>query len=536
MSLAREPEMLRQEVLARPGGIIAAGHDQTVAAAAALLREGGNAFDAALAALLAACVAEPVLASLGGGGFLLAHNERLGTRLYDFFAQTPCIRRPAVEVDFHPIVADFGVAQQEFHIGMGAMATPGVVRGLFAIHRDLCRLPLAEIAAPALRIARQGVTVNAFQAYIAEVVGPILRSSPGALAVHQSPAVPGRVAVQGEVLCHAQFADALDALIRYGEDLFYTGEMGQRLVTDCRAAGGHLTDRDLRDYRVQVREPLRFTYRGARLATNPAPSIGGMLIAFSLALLESVPLPELGFGSESHLRSLARAMALTQRLRREQAFDGIPDQRDSQRLLSEPLLGEYRRALHEHHVFERGTTQISVIDAAGNLASMTLSNGEGCGYVIPGTGIMMNNMLGEEDINPRGFHRWPTNRRIASMMAPTLMFADDGRALATGSGGSNRIRSSILQVLSSLIDFDSNLDEAVARPRIHFESGQLNLEPGFESSVLDVLRGEFADQRRWEERNLFFGGAHAVMRDGRGRLFGAGDPRRGGVCRAVGID
>jgi gamma-glutamyltranspeptidase len=139
---------------------VAAGHPATAAAAAAVLEAGGNAFDAALGALCAACVAEPVLASLGGGGFLLAWPAHGEAQVYDFFAQTPGRRRDSAEVDFRPVMVNFGVAQQEFHIGLGAAAVPGVVKGLFAIHRDLCRLPLQVVIAPAVELARAGPGVS----------------------------------------------------------------------------------------------------------------------------------------------------------------------------------------------------------------------------------------------------------------------------------------------------------------------------------------------------------------------------------------
>jgi gamma-glutamyltranspeptidase/glutathione hydrolase len=227
-------------------------------------------------------------------------------------------------------------------------------------------------------------------------------------------------------------------------------------------------------------------------------------------------------------------MQLTQDVRRRHiAPDRELDPEDSARLLGAPLLGECRRLLDRYPVSRRGTTQISVVDALGNLASMTLSNGEGSGYVIPGTGIMFNNMLGEEDLNPRGFQRWPENRRISSMMAPSLLFTSEGRAVATGSGGSNRIRSAILQVLCNLVDFGMTLNQAVTAPRIHFESGLLNLEPEREPSVLRALAREFPHQKYWTARNLFFGGAHSVMRDPSSGLSGIGDPRRGGVCLEV---
>jgi gamma-glutamyltranspeptidase/glutathione hydrolase len=164
------------------------------------------------------------------------------------------------------------------------------------------------------------------------------------------------------------------------------------------------------------------------------------------------------------------------------------------------------------------------------MASMTLSNGEGSGYVLPETGIMLNNMLGEEDLNPFGFHQWPTNKRIASMMAPTIALMPNGGRIATGSGGSNRIRSAILQVLINLIDFDKNVTEAVEDARIHFENGLLNLEAGIPDETVSSLTAEFQKHHLWSEKNLFFGGAHTVARDSKGVFFGKGDSRRGGVC------
>ena len=191
-------------------GVVAAGHEVTAEAAAVMLREGGNAFDAALAALCASCVAEPVLASLGGGGFLLAGPAGAAPLLYDFFVQTPRSRAPGNGSDFYPILADFGDAQQEFHIGLGSIATPGCVRGLFLIHRDLCRLPLELITEPARQAARQGVRVNALQQYIATIVEPILRASPDALALHASTLDPGALAAEGETLRQPAMADSLE--------------------------------------------------------------------------------------------------------------------------------------------------------------------------------------------------------------------------------------------------------------------------------------------------------------------------------------
>ncbi|MCU7843592.1 MAG: gamma-glutamyltransferase [Candidatus Thiodiazotropha sp. (ex Monitilora ramsayi)] len=507
-------------------GIVAAGHAETASAASEMLHEGGNAFDAVLAAMLAACVAEPVLASPGGGGFLTAMPTDSAPAVYDFFAQTPGRKLPGNQIDFHPIVADFGTASQVFHIGMGAMATPGFVRGLFTIHRERCRLPLDMITQPAIRLAREGISINHFQALIARIVAPILQATPDALASHASPADPTRLIRRGEVHFQPLLADFFDALQHEGESLFYEGEIGKQLIEDSRSTGGLLQMEDLQDYRVIKREPLKYRYRDTQLITNPLPSLGGTLIAFALGLLQTEKIGELAPGSEGHLRHLSRVMRLTQETRSH-------DHSLMDNILSPETSRHYQTMLRDRGISKRGTTQISIADSLGNLASMTLSNGEGCGYVIPGTGVMMNNMLGEEDLNPGGFHHWQENQRLSSMMAPSLLLTRSGDTIVTGSGGSNRIRSAVLQVISNLLDFSMPLEQAVSQPRIHFEADLLSLEPGIPQESADALRDEFPEQQLWKHKNLFFGGAHTVMRSRKGELVGIGDERRGGVSMKI---
>lgn len=514
-------------------GIVAAGHPATAAAASEILAEGGNAFDAVVAAHFAACVAEPVLASLGGGGFLLARTAHGERHLYDFFTQTPRRRRPAREVDFHPIVADFGTATQEFHIGLGAIACPGSVKGLFRIQRDLGRLPMRRLVEPAVALARHGVRLNALQAYIFDIVGAIYTADPEVLKLFAARRDPTRLVRHGEWLRLPQLADTLEVLAREGEALFYRGEIGQRLVADSRARGGYLDRDDLTGYRVRRRRPLAIDYRGARIYTNPAPSAGGMLIAFGLRLLEAAGASEGRFGSPEHLARLAAVMDATGAARAEVACEADARRR-SARLLGADLLRRYREQVLGRPACHRGTTHISVLDAEGNEASMTVSNGEGAGYAIPGTGIVMNNMLGEEDLNPHGFHAWHCDTRMASMMAPTLLARPDGIDVVLGSGGSNRIRTAILQVLVNLVDHRMPVADAVRRPRIHLENGQLSVERGFAERSVRRLFDAHPGAQLWDGRNLFFGGVHAVARDRRsGLLSGAGDPRRGGVCQRI---
>lgn len=502
-------------------GAVAAGHPETAEAAIRAFAAGGNAFDAALAAMAAACVVEPVLTSLGGGGFLLARPADRAPVLYDFFVQTPRERREASDTAFYPILADFGTTQQEFHIGAASIATPGAVRGLTRVHRTLGRLPLREILAPAIGFAAEGVPVNPLQAYVFSIVGPIYRATPAADALYGSGALQG----EGSLFRQPQLADTLDWLAREGDAPFYEGELAGRLVRHCADNGGHLTQADLSGYRVLERRPLCRAFRGCSVHTNPPPSAGGTLIALALSLLEDEALERGGFGSLAHLSGLAQVMADTGLARQ----DGILERAERHR----GLLDELRRRLRGHPLNGRGTTHISTIDADGNCAALTLSNGEGSGELLPDTGVMLNNMLGEEDLNPAGFNRWPTDVRVSSMMAPTLASCGD-RLVVLGSGGSNRLRSAILQTLINLLVFGMRPRQAVESPRIHLERSVLDIEPGFAPDALERLTAAYPRHRLWSNHNLFFGGAHTVTWDG--HVFdGAGDHRRGGVFRIHGM-
>ncbi len=511
-------------------GAVAAGHPATARAAATILEEGGNAFDAVLAGMAAACVCEPVLCSLGGGGFLLARPAGARPQVFDFFAQTPLKRPPESHRDFFPVLCDFGTVQQEFHIGMASMATPGLAKGLFEVSAVLGRMPLARVLEPAIKLAKEGVPLHRLQAYIFQVVGPIYMQTAGSRAIFESKTNPGQLVGEGELVANPDFADFLDALVQDGDDLFYKGEIAAQVDADCRQYGGTLTRADFETFRVERREPLKMSYGNAQVFTNPPPSTGGILIAFALELLKEVHHRFDHFGSIEHLASLVQIMDLTNEARVASQLHEAPLHEVADRLLSEDLLNTYRSRVAGYPSAYRGTTHLSVVDGDGNAASLTLSNGEGCGYVVPGTGMMLNNMLGEEDINPRGFHAWPTDTRMSSMMAPSLVIEPEGRVTALGSGGSNRIRTAILQVLVNILDFEMNLDAAVRSPRVHFERGLLNVEPGFHDSTILDLIGAYPEHKKWEDLNLFFGGVHTVRGNlSDGDFEGGGDPRRGGV-------
>lgn len=519
----------------RRKGAVAAGHPETVRAAEITLEEGGNAFDAVMAAMVASCISEPVLSSMGGGGFLMARPVGKPPVVYDFFAHTPKAHAPIDAQDFFPVMCDFGPTQQEFHIGRASIAVPGAVKGLFEVIEDFGRMPVKRVVEPGLSLAREGVAINAMQARIFNVVSGIYMSSAESRAIFASKTDPEKLIGEAELFSNVAFADAMEAIAQEGEGLFYRGEMSARVDADCVGGGGALRRRDMESYQVVRRAPLIREYRDTTFITNPPPSSGGLLIAFALAMLDDVVFTDKPHGSADHLMALAHTMGLTNQARLEAEIHELHPADAEETLFAPELLEKYRSEVLGSPAAHRGTTHISVIDGEGNAAALTISNGEGSGYIVPETGIMLNNMLGEEDINPHGFHQWPTDTRMSSMMAPSLLLQPDGQMTALGSGGSNRIRTAILQVLVNLVDFEMSLEEAISSPRLHLEGKRLDMEAGIDFERSETFTKSFDEVKVWQEKSLFFGGVHGVGFDPEKQGFwAAGDERRNGSALIVG--
>jgi gamma-glutamyltranspeptidase/glutathione hydrolase len=497
-------------------GIVAAGHPLTAQIGAKVLREGGNAVDAALGAMLTSFAAEPLLTGLGAGGYLLVAGGGQEPTLLDFFIQAPSDPRAtdalaAADLDaapiaeLEPIDVSFGDAAQVFHIGPASCGAYGVPAGVCEASRRWGTIALAELAAPAARLARDGVALNHGQAYVAEILAELLTSTPESAALW---APDGHVLREGEVLRNGELGDALELLGADGPEPFYRGDIALAVCEWLRARGGWLAPADLAGYRAIARAPATIAYRDRIVLTNPPPSAGGTLLAYALALLDRAQAPPT-------LRRVVEAMAAAHVERTPEFLEGLDDEGFLDRFLQTRL---------------GATTHISVLDADGRACSVTCTNGEGSGVVVPGTGIHLNNVMGEEDLNPYGFHRHPPGRRMPSMMAPSVVMRDDEVELVLGSAGSNRIRSALLQTIVGTVDRDLDARDAVDAPRVHLEAGVLYAEPGIDSGELSAAGAELADEIvRFSELNLFFGGVQAVRRRGH-LLDGAGDPRRGGVA------
>jgi gamma-glutamyltranspeptidase / glutathione hydrolase len=513
-------------------GVVAAGHPLTAEAGARVLREGGNAVDAAVGAMLTSFAAEPLLTGLGAGGYMLVAGPGWEPALLDFFVEAPVRARDGSAAQLQAIDVSFGDAAQVFHIGPASCGVYGTPAGACAAIARWGTVALAELAAPAAALARAGVALNTGQAYVAEILAQLLCSS-GECAALWAPA--GGVLREGEVLRNPELADALERLGAEGTEPFYRGDIAAAVSDWLGERGGSVTHAALEGYEALLRAPARMGYRDRVLLTNPPPSAGGTLLAYALGLLDRRVGPP-GMGE------IVAAMEAAQGERTPEFVEGLGEEGFLERFLADRLGGEVLVPGSDPGSPGHGsdapggatdhlgsTTHISVLDGEGRACSVTCTNGEGSGVVVPGTGIHLNNIMGEQDLNPLGFHRHPAGRRMPSMMAPSVVMRGGEVELVLGSAGSNRIRSALLQTIVGVVDYGLDAAEAVRAPRVHFEDGVVYAEPGID---MDALAGEGRRVVGFHELNLFFGGVQAVQRRG-GELLGAGDPRRGGVAVAA---
>jgi len=478
---------------------VAAGSAGAVRAGIEVLRAGGSAVDAVLACQFASAVTEPVLSSLGGGGFLLHAPAGGEPEVLDFFVAVPGLAAGAAEPRVTTVVVDFAKAgpaasasEQVFHGGWGTVAVPGCLTGYLDAHRRWGSLPLADVVAPAARLARDGVDLSPVQRRFVTLVTELLLITPESRELFDDVVRTGHYATAG-------YADLLDVLAAGAVTGLADPSYAAALLDASRAGGGLLDAVDLDSFHAVLRAPEVAERHGVRMWSNPPPSAGGSIV----------------------LDALGRAL---------DPWHGVDWAR---------VAAAQADAVLAHRApgqVATGTTHASVIAADGSVAALTTSNGSGSGTIVPRWGVPLNNMLGEEDLQP-GVPLAP-GERMGSMMAPTLLAWPDGSRIALGTGGSERIRSALVCVLARLVD-GTDLADAVDAPRVHVGGDhQVHIEPGLSAEDLAGLE-RLADERDWPAvdpwptPNVYFGGVHAVRRTADGTVTAVGDARRGGAAAVL---
>jgi gamma-glutamyltranspeptidase/glutathione hydrolase len=504
-------------------GVIAAGHPLTAEAGARVLHEGGNAMDAAVAAVLMSWVAEPSLTGPGAGGFMLVHTHEGENALLDFFVASPGLEseREAGELTAFDVAFTDEVIQT-FHAGPASCGVYGTLKGVAQAVERYGTMSLADLVEWPAQVARQGLEIVPIQGYLIKILSPILLSTAEGCTAF---APGGQLLRTGDIIRFPELGDLLERLGREGPAFAYEGDVAAAVSDWVLERGGLITRTDLAAYEVIDREPAHARYHGREILTNPPPSSGGILIAYSLDLLERVDRP-------GDLRALVEVMEETNKARTDDFTTALHTEGYLERFMAKDALESVAGRVESRL---GSTTHISAMDAGGGCVSVTCSNGSSSGVIVPGTGIHLNNMLGEEDLNPLGPHRHARGARVPSMMAPTVVLHDGRPEIALGSAGSNRIRSAILQTILNIVDFNLKAENAVELPRLHLERGVVEAEPGVDPRALESLERSGWTVQRWQERNLYFGGVQAVARDPEtGELSGGGDPRRGGAAVVVG--
>ena len=456
---------------------VAAGHPGTTAAGIEILLEGGTAADAAVAAALASCVAETVMTGLLGGGHGIYWDVASGrARGLDCFVAVPGRGGPPQAPELVHLEVPFGEELVHYAIGPASCAVPGVAAGLDALWRAHGRLPWPRLVQPAIELARRGVDFPPAHAACLAMLAPVMTLDAGARIY--SPA--GRLLEAGERLEQPGLVAALEAVADEGAASAYEGTIGRGLLELSRERGGLLTERDLTLYEARWHEPVGVRYLDFTLLTR-----GGLS-----HVPETVPrLPRL-----RGLDATERVLALA----------------DSLRTLDE----------------SGDTTNLAVVDAAGNACVLTTSLGLGSGDFLPGLDLHLNSMLGEVDLVRAPLE---AGERMESMMAPLLAYAADGLVLAAGAAGGTRLRTALLGTVAGILDERLSPNAAVERPRFHAVGTTVNAEPGVDHAALARLETDGWRVRRWPARHHYFGGVSLVSRFG-----AAADPRRDGSAATVG--
>lgn len=498
--------------------VAVAAASQLAADAGRLVGEaGGNAVDCALAAVLVAMISEPGVCALGAGGFVTVGPAGEQAITVDGNVAMPGIGLAPSAFGHRRRVAELayggGVVTT---IGYESVAVPGGVAALGTCWRRYGSVPWDLVVAPAVEAAAAGFPLStASHEYLTHSHEVIFGWDPASHAAVHHP--DGRLLAPGETVVVDGLADTLRILAAEGAETLYTGSLAQVIVADFAEHGGLITAADLAGYTAEVRPAVATRLGRWSIATNPPPSVGGP------ALLAMLELAAAGGGD---LAAVLRAQAAVMRYRAER-LDLAEDLTEATaRLLSE-LAGDGLAGW----LSAPSTVHVSSVDRYGTACSVTMSAGYGSGVIPPGTGIWMNNSLGEEELNRRGFHSIRPGDRLPSNMAPTVARRSDGAVLAIGSPGADRITTALQQTILGVALEDRRLEDAIGAPRAHVELAEGGWRVAHEPGI-DVAGAGFR-ARPFDGLNMYFGGVTAAGWGPERGLVAAADPRRtGGIATA----
>jgi gamma-glutamyltranspeptidase/glutathione hydrolase len=499
----------------RPRVAVSAGNVPATEAAVQVARAGGNAVDVCLASAISAWVAEPFFASMAGSGFVVVRTPEGLVEVFDGNSTMPTTPPELPGQGVKRVYLDYSNGMYT-GIGGGAVAVPGVLAAVRAAWERHGKIEWPALFEGAIRIAREGLPFPRTSAYYLSVTwGEIWEQYHMARELFSRDEAP---LAEGDVMQQHQLAEALQLVADRGPGAMYEGELASEIEDAIAADGGFLARDDLKLYDAEIRTPVSTEVFGWVVESNPPPAAGGAVLTHMLALLQHADLDD----RKKRLQAITEA---------ETAAVGYRTDRYQEPGEIAGALEEVLSSLRAMPNASPETTHTSATDADGYACSITESNGYGSGLVVHG--VLLNNTLGEEELNPLGAHGLPAGSRCHSNMAPTIA-TGGGRAVAMGSPGADRIVGAIAQAFISLAVDGLGLAEAVTAPRAHIatrpQGRLLCYEPGLPGDQLTDLP---YIPRPYEEIHMFFGGVQAASVTDDGVVDAAHDPRRSGGSACI---
>lgn len=505
-----------------------------------VLKHDGNAIDAAVAVAFALAVAYPEAGNLGGGGFLVYYDaQSKGVWTLDFLEVAPLAATKELYLQ-NPSATRFGPL---------SAAVPGTVAGLDAMHKKFGSRPWGELVAPAIALAREGVTIMPEVALDLAQADGERKIAPMAPLFYPN----GKPLAAGTKLVQADLAATLERIALKGASDFYEGETATKLIEASKFVNGKLGYRDLREYKPQWRAPVRIRWRGYDLYTMAPPSAGGIVIGETLNILNGYDLRASGFNSARTLHLISEAARRAMLDRNKYLGDPETSRIPYRELLSEERAKAWRAsidpkkasasaALLEPGSLSEGmhTTHFTIADAKGNVAAVTVSLNDnfGGGWLVPGLGFFLNDEMEEFTTIPGQPNHWlltqgnlnqvQPGKRMVTSMSPTIVLQGGKPLLAIGSRGGPTIPTTILQVFLDVAVYRKTLFEAVDAPRIHQQAApeeMLYEQNRFPRALLDALNAMGHGVLPVDG----IGDVHAILFE-RGRMTAVADPRHGGAA------
>lgn len=485
-------------------------------AAAEVAELGGNAVDCGIAAAMCSINTQPGVCALAGSAFVTIWRPGADPLTIDGNVAVPGLGdTPIGTLLPEPVLIDYGGGIQTL-VGASSVAVPGTLAALFLASERFGELPWKTVLAPTIRAAREGFPFPAACHYFLNYAGDLIygRSVEGHSAIHNH---GGSLREVGSTIMVPYLADSLEAIADQGQRIFYEGEIGQRIVEHIQAGGGRLSREDLASYEPELRPSLLVDMGEWTIATNPPPAIGGanlaaMLLAFGTSRFDD--------WDDEHLRRLVRVQHAVMAYRKERLDPEVDIAEPARRMLELASSGEILSRWAS-----ASTVHTSAIDKTNTACAITASSGYGSGEMPPGTGLWLNNCLGELELNLEGLEAGPAGRRLPSNMAPSVARSSDG-VMAFGSPGADRITTAIHQFLVNFLQRGMSLDDAVAAPRLHLRVDDAHLDVAVEPGL--DLHDEQHTVTRFEDINMYFGGLAVAIEQAGSQFQVAADPRREG--------